>query len=63
LSSGLYYKDIVNMNDDYRVVRMTLPLQVVASPIIVFLTTLEVSFRFLENIIVQSSLTIVKIFS
>ncbi len=47
-TSGLYYKHITIVNDDFRVVRMT--LQVVASPMIVILTTLEVSFTLLENI-------------
>jgi len=37
--SGLYYKHITIVNDDSRVVRMT--LQVVATPRIVILTTLE----------------------
>jgi len=36
------------VNDDFRVVRMR--LQVVVSPTIVILTTLEVSFLLLENI-------------
>jgi hypothetical protein len=45
---GLYYKDIIIANDDSRVIRKT--LQVVASPMIVILTTLEVSFMLLDNI-------------
>ena len=47
-TSGLYYKHITIVNDDFRVVRMT--LQVVASPMIVILTTLEVSFMPLKII-------------
>jgi hypothetical protein len=46
--SGLHYKHIIIVNDDSRVVRMT--FQVVASPTIVILMTLEVSFMLLENI-------------
>jgi hypothetical protein len=42
--SGLYYKHITTVNDD-----SIMMLQVVASPIIVFLTTLEVSFMLLAN--------------
>ncbi len=38
---GLYYKHIRIVNDDSRVIRMT--LQAVASPMIVIMTTLEVS--------------------
>ncbi len=43
-----YYKHITIVNDDSRVVRMT--LQIVALPIIIILTALEVSFMLLENI-------------
>jgi predicted transporter len=50
---GMYYNHITIVNDDSRVIRMT--LQVVASPTIVSLTTLEVSFMLLENIL-QTSL-------
>jgi hypothetical protein len=39
LSCGLYYKHTTIVNDDSRVIRMT--LQVVASPTIVILMTLE----------------------
>ncbi len=46
--SGLHYKNITIVNDDSTVVRMT--VQVVASPTIVILMTLEVSFMLLENI-------------
>jgi hypothetical protein len=45
------------VNDDFRVVRMR--LQVVVSPTIVILTTLEVSFLLLENIHSQASPMIV----
>jgi len=38
----------MNVNDDSRVVRMM--LQVVASPTIIRMTTVEVSFMLLENI-------------
>jgi hypothetical protein len=44
---GLYYKDIIIANDDSRVIRMM--LQVVASPMIVILTTLEVSFMLIYS--------------
>jgi hypothetical protein len=43
--SGLYYKHITIVNDD-----TIMMLQVVASPTIVILTTLEVSFMLLANI-------------
>ena len=46
--SGVYYKHITIVNDDSRVIILT--LQVVASPTIVILKTLEVSFMLLENI-------------
>jgi hypothetical protein len=66
--SGLYYKHIMMVNNNSRVIRMT--LQVVVSPMIiipmsleapmiVLLTTLEVSCMVLENIKSQASLTIV----
>ncbi len=42
---GLYYKHITIINDD-----SIMMLQVVASPTIVILTTLEVSFMLLANI-------------
>jgi hypothetical protein len=42
---GLYYKHITIVNDD-----SIMMLQVVASPTIVILTTLEVSFMLLANI-------------
>ncbi len=45
---GLYYKHITILIDDSRVARM-MP-KVVASPMIVILTTLEESFMLLENI-------------
>ncbi len=45
---GLYYKYVAIINDDSRVVRMT--LQVVASPTIIILMTLEVSFTLPESI-------------
>jgi hypothetical protein len=54
---GLYYKHIMIVNEDFRVVRMM--LQVVVSPTIVILTTLEVSSMFQENIHSQASPTIV----
>ncbi len=44
-SSGLYYKHITIVHDD-----SIMMLQVVASPTIVNLTTLEVSFMLLANI-------------
>jgi hypothetical protein len=44
-SCGLCYKNIMIVNDTSEVL-----LQVVASPTIVILTTLEVSFMLLENI-------------
>jgi hypothetical protein len=47
-TSGLYYNLITIVNDDSRVVRML--LQVVASPLVDILMTLEVSFMLLENI-------------
>jgi len=47
-SSGLYYKHFMILNAKSTVVRMM--LQVVVSPMIVILTTLEVSFMHLENI-------------
>jgi hypothetical protein len=43
--SGLYYKHITIVNDD-----SIMMLQVVASPMIVILMTLEVSFMLLSNI-------------
>jgi hypothetical protein len=43
--SGLYYKHIMIVNDD-----SIMTLQVVASPMIVILMTLEVSFMLLANI-------------
>ncbi len=43
--SGLYYKHITIVNDD-----SMMTLQVVASPTIIILTTLEVSFMLLANI-------------
>ncbi len=48
LYCGLYYEHITIVNDNFIVVRML--LQVVASPTIVILMTLEVSFMLLENI-------------
>ncbi len=45
---GLYYKHIMIINDDSRVVRIT--ILVVTSPTIVILRTLGVSFMLLENI-------------
>jgi hypothetical protein len=42
---GLYYKHITIVNDD-----SIMMLQVVASPTIIILTTLEVSFMLLSNI-------------
>jgi len=60
-TSALYYKHIRIVNDNSRVVRMM--LQVVASPTIVVLSTLEVSFTILENIYSTGMpLTIIKIF-
>jgi hypothetical protein len=47
-NQGLYYKHITIVNGDSRVVRMT--SQVMASPTMVILTTLVVSFMLLENI-------------
>jgi hypothetical protein len=52
---GLCYKHITIVNDDSRTVILTtldsrMMLQVVASPMIIILITLEVSFRLLENI-------------
>jgi hypothetical protein len=44
-ASGLCYKHIRIVNDDYKMM-----LQVVAPPTIVILTTLEVSFMLLPNI-------------
>jgi hypothetical protein len=44
-ASGLYYKHITIVNDNSRMM-----LQVVASPMIVILPTLEVSFMLLANI-------------
>jgi hypothetical protein len=44
---GLYRKNITIVNDTSRVSRMT--LQVVASPTIIILKTLEVSLTLLEN--------------
>ncbi len=44
-TSGLYYKHITIINDD-----SIMTLRVVASPTIVILTTLEVSFMLLTNI-------------
>jgi len=44
-ASGLYYKHIMIVNDD-----SIMTLQVVVSPTIVILTTLEVSFMLLANI-------------
>jgi hypothetical protein len=44
-ASGLYYKHITILNDD-----SIMMLQVVVSPTIVILTTLEVSFMLLPNI-------------
>ncbi len=43
--SGLYYKHITIVNDD-----SIMTLQVVASPTIIILMTLEVSFMLLANI-------------
>jgi hypothetical protein len=43
--SGLYYKHIMIINDD-----SIMMLQVVVSPTIIILTTLEVSFMLLANI-------------
>jgi hypothetical protein len=54
-SSGLYYKHITFINDDSRVVRMT--LLVVASPIIIILTTVDMSFMQLENIYYSTGIT------
>ncbi len=48
LTCGLYHKHTTIVNDDSRVIRMM--LQVVASPTIVILMTLELSFMLLENI-------------
>ncbi len=45
---GLYYKHITILDDNSRVIKMT--LQIVASPIIIILMTLEVTFMILENI-------------
>ncbi len=45
MSCGLYYKNITILNDD-----SIMMLQVVASPMIVNLTTLVVSFMLLANI-------------
>ncbi len=45
---GLYYKYVTIMNADSRVVRMT--FQVVASPTIIIVMTIEVSYVLLENI-------------
>ncbi len=45
VTSGLYYKHITIVNDNSIVM-----LQVVASPMIIILTTLEVSFMLLVNI-------------
>jgi hypothetical protein len=45
---GLYYKHITIVNDNSRVIRMT--LQVATSPTILILMTLEVSFMPPENI-------------
>ncbi len=47
-NSGLYYKHITIVNANTRVVKMV--LQVVASPMIVILVTLEASFTLIENI-------------
>jgi hypothetical protein len=47
-SSGFYHKNIMVVNDTSRVIKMI--HQVVASPMIVILTTLEVLFMLLENI-------------
>jgi len=44
-TSGLYYKHITIVNDN-----STMMLQVVASPMIIILTNLEVSFMLLANI-------------
>jgi hypothetical protein len=44
-TSGLYYKHITILNDE-----SIMTLQVVASPMIVILTTLEMSFMLLANI-------------
>jgi hypothetical protein len=48
LVSGLYYTHTMIINDNSRVIRMT--LQVVASPTIVILMTLRVSFMLLDSI-------------
>jgi hypothetical protein len=48
MTGGLYYKHITIINGNSRAVRMM--LQVVASPTIVILMTLLVSFMLLENI-------------
>ncbi len=47
-SNDLYYKHIMIISNDSRVIRMM--LQVVTSPMNAILTTLEVSFTHLENI-------------
>ncbi len=52
--SGLYYKHITIVNVD-----SIMMLQVVASPMIVILMTLEVSFMLLSNIVEASLMTIV----
>jgi len=43
-----YYKHIMIVNDDSRVIRMM--ILVAASPIIIILVTIEVPFMLLENI-------------
>jgi hypothetical protein len=48
LTCGLYHKHTMTLNDDSRVIRMM--LQVVTSPMIIILTTPELSFMLLENI-------------
>ncbi len=45
---GLYYKHIMIIDDNSRVIRMM--LKIVASPTIVILMTLEVTLMLLENI-------------
>jgi hypothetical protein len=47
-SSGLYYKHTMIVNDN-----SIMMLQVVASPMIIILTTLEVSFMLLANIYIR----------